>query len=94
MLKRTMAVMMTLALVVFAGSAVAQTCTVGVYADAAGSQNYFQPTQGIAFNIYVVLHTEDLVNAVGPYDVDIPGLFVDVFQLVLDLSIVHHLMRK
>lgn len=74
MLKRTMAVVMVLALALTAGSAVAQTCTVGVYADAAGTQNFFTPTQGEAFSIHMVAFVEDFVNAVGPYELIVPNL--------------------
>jgi hypothetical protein len=80
MLKRTMAAVFALALALTAGSALAQQCTVGVYADAAGSDNFFTPIQGQSFNMYVVLHVEDLVDGVGPYDLDIPGLNVELFQ--------------
>lgn len=86
MLKRTMAVVFALALALTAGSAVAQQCVIGVYADEAGTTNYFQPTQGQEFDVYVVLHVEDLVDAVGPYDMDIPGLNVDMFQTARSLG--------
>lgn len=73
MLKRTMAVCLALALALTAGSALAQTeCTVGMYADAAGTANFFQPTQGQVFNIYMILFVEDFVSAAGPYELDVP----------------------
>lgn len=79
MLKRTMAVALTLALVLAVGSAMAQTYpvqgTLGVYADALGTQTTFQPTQLDSFHVYVVLFTEDVVNAVG-YMITFPPGYV------------------
>lgn len=78
MLRRTMAVVFALTLAFTAGSAFAQQCVVGVYADTSGTVGFFEPTQGQVFNVYVVLNTEDVLNAVA-YSIDIPGLNSDVF---------------
>jgi len=76
MFKRTMMVVFAMLVVMAAGSASAQ-CTVGVYADANGTMNTFQPTQGQVFHVYVVLFTENALNAVS-YAIDIPGLGTDL----------------
>lgn len=65
MLKRTMAVVIAIALAMIAGPVAAQTCTVGVYADANGSSTLVQPVADTTYDFYVVLFTEDLANAVS-----------------------------
>lgn len=72
MLKRTMAAMIAILIAVVAGPVAAQTCTVGVYADATGSSNLLQPTAGVTFDFYVVLFVENLVSAVS-YRLVAPG---------------------
>lgn len=69
--------------VLWAGQASAQAdpfCTIGVYADDAGTISSFQPTQGDPFDVYVVMFAESLVNAVA-LQLFIPGLGEDVLQL-------------
>jgi hypothetical protein len=70
-----MAVALTLALVLAVGSALAQTYpaqgNLGVYADPLGTTSSVRPTQGQPFDIYVVLFTEDVVDAVG-YKITFP----------------------
>lgn len=65
MLKRTMAVVIAIALAMIAGPVAAQTCTLGVYADANGSSTLVQPVAGESYDFYVVLFTEDLASAVS-----------------------------
>lgn len=77
MLKRTMAVVFAMVIALTAGSASAQ-CVIGVYGDADGTKNLVQPTQGQEFNVYVVLFTENVVNAAS-YALEVPGLLTDVF---------------
>jgi hypothetical protein len=78
MLKRTMAVVFAMLVVMAAGSAVAQ-CTVGVYADANGTVNVAGGFRnGDQFHVYVVLFTENVVSAVS-YGLDVPGLNTDIF---------------
>jgi hypothetical protein len=62
MLKRTMAVGLALVLAL-TGTAVAQNCSIGVYANADGTGNTVLPTEVQAFNFYVVVFTENVVNA-------------------------------
>lgn len=76
MLKRTMAVMIAITIAMVAGPVAAQTCTVGVYADATGSSNLIQPVEGVPYDFYVVLFTEDLANAVSYKLVAPAGLIV------------------
>lgn len=81
MLKRTMAVVFAVVLAMTAGSVAAQTgCSVGAYADTQGTVNLFQPVVGTNFDVYVVLFTENLANAVA-YTLDVPGLNSDIFQM-------------
>lgn len=68
-----------LAVVMLVSPVSAQDCNIGVFADAAGTQAFFQPTQGEVFDIYVVMRAEDVVNAVA-LDMFIPGLGVEVFS--------------
>lgn len=82
MLKRTMAAVLALTVVLAAGSAFAQACNVGVYADDAGTLNAFLPTQGTVFDTYVVIFTEDILDAVGPYTKTGPeGLNTEIFSM-------------
>jgi hypothetical protein len=80
-----MAVVFALTLAFTAGSAFAQQCVVGVYADTSGTEGFYTPVQGQGFNVYVVLHTEDVLNAVS-YSIDIPGLNVDLFNMSTSLG--------
>jgi hypothetical protein len=61
MLKRTMTAVLTITLLITAGSAMAQ-CVIGVYADAAGTISGFEPTLFVEFDIYVVLRNEASVR--------------------------------
>lgn len=80
MLKRTMAVVFAMLVVMAAGSASAQ-CTLGVYADANGTMSTAQGYRnGDELHMYVVLYTEGLVNAVA-YNMIVPGLGVDIFAI-------------
>ncbi len=72
MLKRTMAVVIAIAIAMIAGPVAAQTCTVGVFADANGTSNLIQPVEGQTFDFYVVLFVEDVANAVS-YRLVAPG---------------------
>lgn len=65
MLKRTTAVAIAIMIAMVAGPVAAQPCTVGLYTDASGSSSLVSPTVGVAFDVYVVLFTEGLANAVG-----------------------------
>lgn len=85
MLKRTMAVVFAICFAMTVGSALAQVCSVGVYADEAGTQSVFQPTQNKEFDVHVVLFTENVVNALS-YSVDIPGQNVDLFVVNEDFG--------
>lgn len=78
MLKKTMAVVFAIAIAMTAGSVGAQTCSLGVYADAEGTVNVYQPRTGDAFDVYVVLFVENAVNAVS-YDLAVPGLNNEIF---------------
>ena len=78
MLKMTMAVALALVAMV-AGPAGAQ-CTLGVYADAAGTSSVVQPVEGENFDVYVVLFVESLVDAVS-YELVAPGLGTDFVAL-------------
>jgi len=80
MLRRTMIVVIALLVAMTAGSALAQTCTVGVYGDADGTVGFVQPIEGQTFDMYVVLFTENLVSAAS-YSLDIPGLNDTIFNL-------------
>lgn len=75
MLKRTMALGLALTLTLVAGTALAQpACSIGVYADPAGTGALFQPTEVQAFTVYVVAFTEDVINAAA-YSISFPDLF-------------------
>ena len=78
MLKRTMAVAIAMLFVMAAGSAAAQ-CTIGVYADAAGTQNVATGYRnGDTFHVYVVVFDEAALNAVS-YGLEVPGLGTEIF---------------
>lgn len=68
----------------FAGGATAQIpqsdCLIGVFADAEGTINVFEPTQNVPFNLYVVMFLEGLVNGVA-YDLLVPKLGEDIFLI-------------
>lgn len=75
MLRRTMALALALSLTLVAGTALAQpACSIGVYADPAGTVGLFQPTEVQAFTVYVVAFTEDVINAAA-YQISFPDLF-------------------
>lgn len=75
MLKRTMALGLALSLTLVAGTALAQpACSIGAYADPAGTVGLFQPTEVQAFDVYVVAFTEDVINAAA-YKISFPDLF-------------------
>jgi hypothetical protein len=61
MLKRTMTAVLTVTLLVTAGSAMAQ-CVIGVYADAAGTVSAIDVFQFQEFDVYVVIHNEASVE--------------------------------
>ena len=75
-------------LVFSAGTASAQAdpfCTIGVYADADGTLSTFQPVQGEPFDVYVVMFSESLVNAVA-LQLFVPGLGNEVVQISEDFG--------
>ena len=61
-------------LLVFAGSAPAEECEIGVFADPEGTQSLFYPPELENFSVYVVMFVEDTVAAaayhlmMGPED--------------------------
>jgi hypothetical protein len=61
MLKRTMTAVLTITLLVTAGSAMAQ-CVIGIYADAAGTQSTIEPILFTEFDVYVVIRNEASVE--------------------------------
>ena len=65
MLKRTTAVAIAIMIAMVAGPVAAQTCSVGLYSDASGSSSLVSPTVGVVFDVYAILFTEGLANAVG-----------------------------
>lgn len=70
------------AVLAYAGSASAQIpqsdCQIGVYADEGGTIRTFEPTQGEAFTVNVVIRVEGLINAVA-FDLLVPGLDEEIF---------------
>lgn len=72
------------AVLAFAGTASAQIpqsdCMIGVYADEAGTIQTFEPTQGQAFTVNVVIRVEGLLNAVA-FELLVPGLGEEIFML-------------
>lgn len=64
MLKMTTVVAIVLSLTLAANPVAAQ-CTLGVYADAAGTEGLVSPVVGETFDVYVVMFLEGLANAVG-----------------------------
>jgi hypothetical protein len=71
-----MAMALALTLTLVASTALAQipACSIGVYADPAGTVGLFQPTEVQAFDVYVVAFTEDVINAAA-YQITFPDLF-------------------
>jgi hypothetical protein len=61
MLKRTMTAVLTITLLITAGSAMAQ-CVIGVYADAAGTESGIEPILFAEFDVFVVLRNEASVE--------------------------------
>lgn len=86
MLRRTMVAVIALFVVMFAGTALAQNCVVGVYADSTGTRSYVNApynTPGSPsdqFSIYTILFTEDFANAVA-WSLNIQGLGTEIFQV-------------
>lgn len=87
MLRRTMVAIVALTLVMIAGTALAQNCVVGVYADANGTDGYAEPpynNPGTGFSdpfyVYSILFTEDFANAVA-WNVHIQGLGTDILEI-------------
>lgn len=64
MLRRTMAAVMAMTLIAFAGVAMGQ-CTIGAYTDAAGTEAVYAPTENTLFDVYVVMHVESTVAGVA-----------------------------
>lgn len=85
MLRRTMVAVIALFVVMFAGTALAQNCVVGVYADSTGTRSFVTPPYNTPsspsdpFSIYTILFTEDFANAVA-WSLNIQGLGTDIFQ--------------
>jgi len=85
MLRRTMVAIVALTLVMIAGTALAQNCVVGVYADPNGTDGYAEPPYNNPpfsdpFYVYSILFTEDFANAVA-WKVDIQGLGTDIIEI-------------
>jgi len=87
MLRRTMVATIAVMLVMFAGTAMAQQCSVGVYADQLGADGYAEPPynnlgSGFSdpFYVYSILFTEDFANAVA-WSVNIQGLGTDILEI-------------
>lgn len=87
MLRRTMVAVIALSLVMIAGTALAQNCVVGVYADFNGTDGYAEPpynNPGTGFSdpfyVYSILFTEDFANAVA-WSVHIQGLGTDILEV-------------
>lgn len=84
MSKRLTLLATLLAVFAFANVASAQVpqsdCMLGVYADAEGTINVLEPTEGVPFTVYVVMFIEGLVNAVA-YDLTVPKLNEDIFLI-------------
>lgn len=83
MLRRTMVAIIALTLVMFAGTAMAQECVVGVYADQNGTLGYVNPSYNgpisEPFYLYSILFTEDFANAVA-WKLNIQGLGTDILE--------------
>lgn len=80
MLKRTMTAALMIALVITAGSAMAQ-CVIGAYADAAGTESVTAPTQFVPFDTYIILRAEAAVEGANyrftvPSGVVVTGRFM------------------
>lgn len=80
MLKKSIAVVFAIALAMTATVASAQTCNIAAYGDAGGTQSIAQPVEGQLFSIFVVMFAEDTAAAAA-YQIDIPGLNTEVFQI-------------
>ena len=78
MLKKSIAVVFAIALAMTATVASAQNCNIAAYGDAGGTQSIAQPIEGQTFSVFVVMFTEDTAAAAA-YQIDIPGLGVEVF---------------
>jgi len=76
MLRRTMALALAITLVTAAGSAVAQSCLLGLYADAAATDPIANPREGQIFNVYSIIKAESTVNAVSQVVTFPAGVFV------------------
>lgn len=65
MLKMTTVAAIALMIAIAASPVAAQTCTIAVYGDGAGSQSLVQTQVGETFDAYVVMFVEGLANGVG-----------------------------
>jgi len=79
-----MVAVIALSLVMIAGTALAQNCVVGVYADANGTDGYAEPPYATPpysepFYVYSILFTEDFANAVA-WKLNIQGLGSDILE--------------
>lgn len=82
MLRRTMVAAIAISLVMIAGTALAQNCVVGVYADPNGTDGYAEPPYNTPpfsdpFSVYTILFTEDFANAVA-WKMNVQGLGSDI----------------
>ena len=78
MLKKSIAVVFAIALAMTATVASAQ-CNIAAYADPAGTQSTFNPTEGQVFSIYVVMFAEDTAAAAAysmTYPIGPSGMFL------------------
>ena len=80
MLKKSIAVVFAIALAMTATVASAQTfCNMAAYADPAGTESYFAPTESEVFSVYVVMFTEDTAAAAAyqmTYPIGPSGMFL------------------
>ena len=65
MLKMTTVAAIAILIALAASPVAAQTCTIGVYGDAAGTESLVSPVVGETFDVHVVMFLEGLVNGVG-----------------------------
>jgi len=80
MLKKSIAVVFAIALAMTATVASAQNCNIAAYGDAGGTESIAAPIEGQFFSIFVVMFAEDTAAAAA-YQIDIPGLNTEVFQV-------------
>jgi len=65
MLRRTMTAVLAITFVLAAGSAMAQSCLIGLYGDTDGTVSTFRPKEFTPFDVYAVLSVESTANAVA-----------------------------